>query len=104
MPVADVLKKGGFKFDNLSTFRASSPTIRSPMAPCCPSPINSSSPIFYYNKDTFKKAGLDPEVTPKTWPEVCRSGQEDQVERRKRLRHDVDLADLDPDGKLRRLE
>jgi len=33
-------------------------------------PYNSSTPIFYYNKDAFKKAGLDPEKPPKTWQEV----------------------------------
>src|SRR5712691_8261224 len=33
-------------------------------------PFNSSTPIFYYNKDTFKKAGLDPEKPPKTWQDV----------------------------------
>jgi len=33
-------------------------------------PFNPSTPIFYYNKDAFKKAGLDPEKPPKTWPEV----------------------------------
>lgn len=33
-------------------------------------PFNSSTPIMYYNKNVFKKAGLDPEVAPKTWKEV----------------------------------
>jgi sn-glycerol 3-phosphate transport system substrate-binding protein len=33
-------------------------------------PFNSSTPIFYYNKDEFKKAGLDPETPPKTWQQV----------------------------------
>lgn len=33
-------------------------------------PFNSSTPIMYYNKDVFEKAGLDPEVAPKTWAEV----------------------------------
>ena len=33
-------------------------------------PFNSSSPIFFYNKDIFKAAGLDPERPPKTWQEV----------------------------------
>ncbi len=33
-------------------------------------PFNSSTPVLYYNKDLFKKAGLDPEKPPKTWPEV----------------------------------
>jgi sn-glycerol 3-phosphate transport system substrate-binding protein len=33
-------------------------------------PYNSSTPILYYNKDAFKKAGLDPGRPPKTWAEV----------------------------------
>lgn len=33
-------------------------------------PFNSSTPIMYYNKDVFEKAGLDPNVPPKTWAEV----------------------------------
>jgi sn-glycerol 3-phosphate transport system substrate-binding protein len=33
-------------------------------------PFNSSTPVFYYNKTAFKKAGLDPNKPPKTWPEV----------------------------------
>ena len=32
-------------------------------------PFNSSTPVFYVNKDAFKKAGLDPEKAPKTWKE-----------------------------------
>ena len=33
-------------------------------------PFNSSTAITYWNKDAFKKAGLDPEKAPKTWPET----------------------------------
>lgn len=33
-------------------------------------PFNSSTPILYYNKDEFKKAGLDPNTPPKTWKDV----------------------------------
>ena len=33
-------------------------------------PFNASTPILYYNKHLFRTAGLDPEVAPKTWPEV----------------------------------
>jgi len=33
-------------------------------------PFNASTPILYYNKDLFRAAGLDPEVPPKTWPEI----------------------------------
>jgi sn-glycerol 3-phosphate transport system substrate-binding protein len=34
-------------------------------------PFNSSTPVFYINKDAFKKAGLDPEKAPKTWKEFA---------------------------------
>jgi sn-glycerol 3-phosphate transport system substrate-binding protein len=33
-------------------------------------PFKSSTPIMYYNKDVFEKAGLDPETPPKTWAEL----------------------------------
>jgi sn-glycerol 3-phosphate transport system substrate-binding protein len=33
-------------------------------------PFNSSTPILYYNKDAFQKAGLSPDRPPTTWKEV----------------------------------
>jgi sn-glycerol 3-phosphate transport system substrate-binding protein len=33
-------------------------------------PFNSSTVMFYVNKDAFKKAGLDPNKPPRTWKEV----------------------------------
>jgi sn-glycerol 3-phosphate transport system substrate-binding protein len=33
-------------------------------------PFNASTPILYYNKTMFADAGLDPNVAPKTWPEL----------------------------------
>jgi len=32
-------------------------------------PFNSSTSVMYYNKDAFRKAGLDPDKPPATWPE-----------------------------------
>ncbi|MBK8324168.1 MAG: sn-glycerol-3-phosphate ABC transporter substrate-binding protein UgpB [Betaproteobacteria bacterium] len=34
-------------------------------------PFNSSTPVFYVNKDAYKKAGLDPAKAPKTWKEFA---------------------------------
>lgn len=34
-------------------------------------PFNSSTPLMYWNKEMFQKAGLNPNVAPKTWPEVA---------------------------------
>ncbi len=33
-------------------------------------PFNSSTPVTWYNKDAFKKAGLDPNKPPRTWEET----------------------------------
>ncbi|HKQ29612.1 MAG TPA: sn-glycerol-3-phosphate ABC transporter substrate-binding protein UgpB [Burkholderiales bacterium] len=38
-------------------------------------PFNSSTVMFYINKDAFKKAGLDPEKAPKTWQEVLNAAE-----------------------------
>ena len=38
-------------------------------------PFNSSTPVFYWNKELFQKAGLDPAKPPTTWPEVGEMGK-----------------------------
>ncbi len=38
-------------------------------------PFNSSTVMFYVNKDAFKKAGLDPEKAPKTWKELLAAAE-----------------------------
>ncbi len=38
-------------------------------------PFNSSTVMFYVNKDAFKKAGLDPNKAPKTWKEVVAAAE-----------------------------
>jgi sn-glycerol 3-phosphate transport system substrate-binding protein len=34
-------------------------------------PFNSSTAVFYVNREAFKKAGLDPDKAPKTWKEFA---------------------------------
>ncbi|RMF91248.1 MAG: ABC transporter substrate-binding protein [Nitrospinota bacterium] len=38
-------------------------------------PFNSSTPILYYNKTFFRKAGLDPNKPPETWNQVREIGK-----------------------------
>lgn len=38
-------------------------------------PFNSSTPVVYYNRDLFKKAGLDPDAPPTTWEAVAEAGK-----------------------------
>jgi sn-glycerol 3-phosphate transport system substrate-binding protein len=38
-------------------------------------PWNASTGVLFYNKEAFRKAGLDPETPPKTWEEMEEFGQ-----------------------------
>jgi ABC-type glycerol-3-phosphate transport system substrate-binding protein len=36
-------------------------------------PLESARPLLYYNRDAFRRAGLDPQVPPRTWYEMART-------------------------------
>ena len=71
-PVYDVFKEAGIQFDEsqfvptVSGYYSDSKT-----GHLLSQPFNSSTPVLYYNKDAFKKAGLDPEQPPKTWQDLA---------------------------------
>ncbi len=69
-PVAEILSMGGKAFDPKAYLPGIVSYYSKPDGTMLSFPYNSSSPILYYNKDIFTKAGLDPESPPKTWPEV----------------------------------
>jgi sn-glycerol 3-phosphate transport system substrate-binding protein len=70
MPVADIISMGGKAFDPKEYLPGIVAYYSKPDGTMLSFPYNSSSPILYYNKDAFAKAGLDAENPPKTWPEV----------------------------------
>lgn len=36
-------------------------------------PFNTARPLLYYNREAFRRAGLDPKVAPRTWYEMART-------------------------------
>jgi sn-glycerol 3-phosphate transport system substrate-binding protein len=70
-PVAEVMKSAGYKFDPSVYVPAVAGYYTAPNGEMLSFPFNSSTPVFHYNKDAFKAAGLDPEKPPTTWPEVA---------------------------------
>jgi sn-glycerol 3-phosphate transport system substrate-binding protein len=70
VPVAEVLEKGGQTFDKSQYLPGIVAYYSSPDGTMLSFPYNSSSPILYYNKDIYEKAGLDPNAPPATWEEV----------------------------------
>jgi sn-glycerol 3-phosphate transport system substrate-binding protein len=69
-PVGEVMKQSGVAFDPKAYVPAVSAYYTAPNGEMMSFPFNSSTTIFYYNKDAFKAAGLDPNKAPTTWPEV----------------------------------
>ncbi len=71
VPVGKVMKDSGLKFDPAAYVPAVAGYYTAPNGQMLSMPFNSSTTIFYYNKDAFKAAGLDPNKPPKTWAEVA---------------------------------
>ena len=71
VPVDEVMKTGGVKFDSGVYVPAVSGYYTAPNGQMLSLPFNSSTTVLHYNKDAFKAAGLNPDAPPKTWPEVA---------------------------------
>jgi sn-glycerol 3-phosphate transport system substrate-binding protein len=69
-PVAEVMKEAGVPFDPKAYIPAVAGYYTAPNGQMLSFPFNSSTTVFFYNKDAFKAAGLDPNKPPLTWPEV----------------------------------
>ncbi len=70
-PVGEVMKEAGYKFDPSVYIPAVAGYYTAPNGQMLSFPFNSSTTVFYYNKDAFKAAGLDAEKPPTTWVEVA---------------------------------
>ncbi|MES2415494.1 MAG: sn-glycerol-3-phosphate ABC transporter substrate-binding protein UgpB [Pseudomonadota bacterium] len=70
VPVAQIMKDAGYKFDPTAYVSAVAGYYTAPNGQMLSFPFNSSTTIFYYNKDAFRAAGLPTDKAPTTWPEV----------------------------------
>ena len=70
IPVADVLEIAGGTFDKAQYLPAIVAYYSRPDGTMVSFPFNSSSPILFYNKDAYRRAGLDADDPPETWPDV----------------------------------
>ncbi len=69
-PVYQLMAETGAQFDPNAYISAVTSYYTTTDGKMLSIPFNSSTPVLWWNKDAFKKAGLDPEKPPKTWPEV----------------------------------
>ena len=70
IPVHKLMAKAGEPFDPGDYVGAVTSYYTTTAGELLSMPFNSSTPVLWWNKEAFKKAGLDPEKPPKTWPEV----------------------------------
>ncbi|MBI4280144.1 MAG: sn-glycerol-3-phosphate ABC transporter substrate-binding protein UgpB [Armatimonadetes bacterium] len=74
-PVHEMMREAGVSFDPsiyLPAVRGYYSTAEGRMVAM---PFNSSTPVLWWNKDAFRRAGLNPDNPPKTWPEVRAAAQ-----------------------------
>jgi len=69
-PVHELMAEAGVPFDSADYLSAVAGYYTTTDGKMLSMPFNSSTPVLWWNKEAFKKAGLDPEAPPKTWPEV----------------------------------
>jgi sn-glycerol 3-phosphate transport system substrate-binding protein len=69
-PVYQLMAESGEKFDPQAFVGAVYGYYSDTQGRLLSMPFNSSTQVLYINDDAFKKAGLDPNNPPKTWPEV----------------------------------
>ena len=69
-PLSELMQDAGEAFDNQPFLPAVAGFYADLAGNLLSYPFNASTPILYYNKTLFRKAGLDDAVAPRTWPEV----------------------------------
>lgn len=74
-PVYALMKEAGVPFDPSMYLPAVRGYYSTSDGRMVSMPFNSSTTILFWNKDAFKRAGLNPDVPPKTWADVRAAAQ-----------------------------
>ena len=74
-PVYQVMKDAGEPFDPKAYLPAVAGYYTNSKGEMLSFPFNSSTVLYYINKDAFRKAGLDPTKAPKTWKELIAAAE-----------------------------
>jgi len=74
-PVYQIMKEANEPFDSKAYLAAVTGYYTDSEGNMLSMPFNSSTAVFYINKDAYKKAGLDPKKAPKTWKEFAAAAE-----------------------------
>lgn len=78
-PVHELMKDTDTAFDQSAYLPAVISYYQTPNGELLSLPFNSSTPVLWYNKDAFRKAGLDPDKGPRTWAEMADASKKVQA-------------------------
>ena len=70
-PLWEVMDESGKRVETGALVPAVASTFSDASGRLLALPFNSATPILYYNKDAFARAGLDPAKPPRTWCEMA---------------------------------
>ena len=75
VPVSEVFRRAGMQFNPADFIAPARGYYGLPNGDLLSMPFNVSTAVLFYNKDAFKKAGLDPNKPPRTWPELIEAAK-----------------------------
>jgi sn-glycerol 3-phosphate transport system substrate-binding protein len=75
VPVSEVFRRAGIAFNPADFIPPARGYYGMKDGSLLSMPFNVSTTVLFYNKDTFRKAGLDPEKPPQTWPQVVEAAK-----------------------------
>lgn len=75
IPVYKLMKQAGIKFSSNEFIPAVRSYYENNNGKLLSLPFNSSTPVLFYNKSDFKKAGLNPSNPPKTWDQLYKDAK-----------------------------
>ena len=78
-PVYQLMADTGEPFDPEAFLPAVVGYYTTPAGEMLSLPFNSSTPVLWYNKTAFEKAGLDPDSPPQTWSELVAAVEKTQA-------------------------
>ena len=70
VPLVQVMKEGGQKFESKRFYPQVADAVDDLTGKIQALPVGLALPVLFYDRDAFRKAGLDPERPPQTWWEV----------------------------------
>jgi sn-glycerol 3-phosphate transport system substrate-binding protein len=75
VPVSDVFRRAGLPFNPADFIAPARGYYSLPSGELLSMPFNVSTTVLFYNKDAFRKAGLDADKPPRTWPELINAAK-----------------------------